>query len=209
MSVVQTTTEMSLPRPSAQQLLDGTGEIGRIDGQRLEFTGFADLAEAAAAAWVAHAALERRRAKSWREPAPYLERPQLYLVRSDEHEWIEAAGKRLARLVRPNPPGNRPHSNEADEISTSCFGIEIAIPPDTSELTIDSSAYVIYLALRRSGLRWSIRSEESVPDPTAATRPGDESRRSCRPSIPGLTMKQEPEVEDALIGEPVVIVNVG
>src|SRR4051812_34759654 len=101
---------MSLPPPSVQQLLDGTGEVGRIDGHQLGFTGFADPAEAAAAAWIAHTALERRRAKSRREPAPYLEQPQLHLVRSDEDEWIEAAGQRLARLLRPNLHGNGQNS---------------------------------------------------------------------------------------------------
>jgi hypothetical protein len=124
-----------------------------------------DPAEAAAAAWVAHVALETSRAKSGREEPPHLEWPELNLVRSGEHEWIVAEGKRLARLVRPKLAGGSSHSNEADQISAGCFGIEIILPPDPSEVTIGSSAYVIYLALRRSGLRWSIRSEESVPDP--------------------------------------------
>ena len=182
--------------------MDGTGEVGSIDGNRVEFTGFADPAEAAAAAWVAHVALERRRAKSRREEPPHLERPELYLVRSGQHEWIVAEGKRLARLVRPKLAGTRSHSDEVDEISASCFGIEIVLPPDPSEVTIRSSAYVIYLALRRSGLRWSIRSEESVPDPAGGTRRGDEPMRSCRSIAQGLTAKQAPEVEMLSSEEP-------
>jgi len=178
---------MSVPPPPAEQLVDGTGEVGSIDGNRVEFTGFADPAEAAAAAWVAHVALERRRAKSRREEPPYLERPELYLAGSGEHEWIVAEGKRLARLVRPKLAVSRSHANEVDEISASCFGIEIILPPDPSEVTIGSSAYVIYLALRRSGLRWSIRSEESVLDPVGGMRRGDEPVRSCRTIADGLT----------------------
>lgn len=148
---------MSAPSPLAEQLVDGTGEVGSIDGNRVELTGFPDPAEAAAAAWIAHVALDRRDAKRRREESPHLERPELYLVRSGEDEWIVAEGKRLARLVRPKPGGGRSHSNGADEVSAGCFGIEIVLPPDPSEVTIGSSAYVIYLALRRSGLRWSIR----------------------------------------------------
>ncbi|HEY6826981.1 MAG TPA: hypothetical protein VI259_08985 [Gemmatimonadaceae bacterium] len=126
--------------------MDGTGDVGSIDGNRVEFTGFADPAEAATAAWVAHVALERRRAKSSREEPAHLERPELGLVRSGEHEWIVADGKRLARLVRPKLAGTRANSNEADESSASCFGIEMILPPDPSEVTIGSSAYAIDLA---------------------------------------------------------------
>ena len=186
---------MSVPPSPAEQLVDGTGDVGSIAGNRVEFTGFADPAEAATAAWVAHVALERRRAKSSREEPAHSERPELGLVRSGEHEWIVADGKRLARLVRPKLAGTRANSNEADESSASCFGIEMILPPDPSEVTIGSSAYAIYLALRRSGLRWSIRSEESVPDPAGGTQRGDESVRSCRSIAQGLTAKQTPDVE--------------
>jgi len=181
---LSTTTLMSLPSATAVRLVDGTGEVGSIDGSRVEFTGFADPGEAAAAAWVAHAALERRRAKSRREEPPHLERPELYLVRSGEDEWIVGEGKRLARLVRPKLQDCRSPSNEADETSASCFGIEVVLSPDPSELMIGSSAYVIYLALRRSGLRWSIRSEESVPDPAGGMPRGGEPMRSCRSIAP-------------------------
>ena len=52
------------------------------------------------ATWIAHVALGRRRAKSRRKPAPYFESPSLKLVREDMHEWIEATGMRIGRLVR-------------------------------------------------------------------------------------------------------------
>lgn len=193
---------MSSPPPPGVHLLDGTGEVGLIDGNRVEFTGFADPGEAAAAAWVAHVALERRRAKSMREQPAYSERPELYLARSGEHEWIVAEGKRLARLVRRELNGSHPHSNDADAISASCFGIEIALPLDPSGITIESSAYVIYLALRRSGLHWSIRSEGSIPHPPDDMRDGGQAMRSCRSATRGLAAKQAPESESVASDEP-------
>ena len=163
MSASRITTRMPVPPPRQFQLLDGTGLVGWIDANRLEITGFADPAEAAAAAWVAHVALERRRAKWRQEDPPRLEAPQLFLARSAGQDWITGAGKRLARLVRPNLQDNSRNPNDAAAVSTEWFGIEIEFPADTSGLTVGSSAHVVYLALRRSGVRWSARSRESVP----------------------------------------------
>jgi hypothetical protein len=83
-------------------------------------------------------------------------------VQSDGLEWIEAAGTRLARLVRPGEYDHQPHSDDAQDGPAPCFGIEIGLPADTSAIRIRSSAYVIYTGLRRSGLHWTIRSERSV-----------------------------------------------
>ena len=134
------------PPPRASRLLDETGVVGGIDSDRLRFTGFSTLEEAAAAAWVAHVALERRAAKSRREPAPYLEPNALQLVRSEDGEWIQSGATRLARLVRPAGP-------------SAWFGIEVVLPPNASELMIGSSAQVVYRGLRRSNVRWPIRDE--------------------------------------------------
>ena len=164
MSGHRITTQLPLPPPNLFQLLDGTGPVGWMDGNRLEFTGFADAAEAATAAWVADVALERRRAKRRGEAAPYVDPPQLFLVRSGEDEWITAAGKRIARLVRPHLQDSRPHANEAGA-STGWFGLEITLPADASELSVGSSAYVVYRALRRSGVPWSVRYHEPMPVP--------------------------------------------
>lgn len=199
MSASRITTQMPLPPPRAFQLSDGTGPVGWIDENRVEFTGFADPVEAAAAAWVAHVGLERRRAKSRREAPPYVEAPELFLMRSGGHEWITAPGKRLARLVRPDLQDSPPHPNEAADVSARWFGIEIAFPPDASELTIGSSAHVIYLALRRSGLPWSIRSHELVLAPAAALLRAEEPRIVLRSGTTRLAATQALEVEHALI----------
>jgi hypothetical protein len=164
MSTVQTVPRGALPPPArASTLLDETGIIGGTDANRLTFTGFASINEAAAAAWIARAALERRAAKSRREAAPYFEREPLQLVTSDDGEWIQAEETRLARLIRPPEP-------------SAWFGIEVVLPANASQLTIDSSAHVVYRALRRSGARWPIRDVAVVPTDAAgkaSTEPAD------------------------------------
>jgi hypothetical protein len=148
------------PPPAAFTLLDGTGTIGWIVGHRLGFTGFSSVAEAGEAAWIAHQALERRAAKSRGEPAGYLEPTAMQLVRSDGTEWIESAETRLARLIRPEQRA----AEDSDNRSEPWFGIEVGLQPDASELTIGSSAHVVYRALRRSGMRWPIRDRVPLTD---------------------------------------------
>ena len=70
---------------------------------------------------------------------------------------------------------------------------------DASELTIGSSAHVIYLALRRSGLPWSIRPHELVLAPAAAVLRAEEPRIVLRAGAARLTATQALEVENALI----------
>ena len=155
MSASQSLPRMPLPPPEAVTLLDGTGTVGWIEGQRLGFTGFASVGEAAAAAWVAHVALERRAAKSRREATPYLEPTALELVSSDGSEWIRSGATRLARLIRPAERGT-------DERGDSWFGIDVALAPDESAIVIGSNAHVVYRALRRSGVQWPIRDRAAV-----------------------------------------------
>jgi len=161
-------TAASTPLPPLDiTLLDATGQLGWIAGNRLGFTGFADEAEASAAAWIAHVALERRRAKRDRAPAPRTERPPVYLATSGEEEWIEIPGRRLALLLRPEEPKSPTVSDAATNSRTDWFGMEIVFPEDTSALTMGSSANVIYRGLRRSGLQWSIRAQDATTPITA------------------------------------------
>lgn len=161
MSALQTPRPSRPRRPAAFRLLDDTGTVGWIVGNRLGFTGFSSIPQAATAAWVAHVALERRAAKSRREPAPYLEPVAMAVVRSDGSEWIEAAGTRLARLVRPP----QRITDDVENPRESWFGMEVVLFDDDSELTTGSSAHVVYRALRRSGISWPIRNR-----PVGATR---------------------------------------
>ena len=154
MSALLTTAQTSLPPPVAFQLQDGTGAIGWVVDNRIGFTGFADPSEAAFAAWIARVTLEQRGAESRREPPPHFESPSLTLAREGVHEWIEATGRRIGRLVRHEEAKKLVGSN-APTSEEHWFAMEIALPPTAGELTIASSAHVIYRGLRRSGLRWS------------------------------------------------------
>jgi hypothetical protein len=141
-------TPRSTPLPAHDiKLLDATGPLGWIAGNRLGFTGFADEAEASAAAWIAHVALERRRAKRELGPAPRAERAALCLARAGKEEWIEASGRRLALLVRPDASEPQTLAKEATNRSAGWYGLEIVFPEDTSALTMGSSAHVIYRGL--------------------------------------------------------------
>jgi len=164
---LRTSTPKPILPPHDITLRDATGPVGWIAGNRLGFTGFADTVEASAAAWIASLALERRRAKRQRGPAPQAKQPQLYLIRSGEREWIETRGERLALLVRPDRSKSRTVGSEATKASASWYGLEMVFPADTSELTMRSSGYAIYRGLRRSGLRWSIRTHNPAAPMTA------------------------------------------
>jgi hypothetical protein len=157
MSILPTTSQLAVPPPRRvhARLLDGTGEVGWIANQRLGFTGFATLNEAMVGAWVAHVALERRAAKSRREPAPYID-SALRLTREAEDEWIEVANKHVARLLRPVQP-REARADEEELGPGKWFGFEIPFPAATPALDIDSSAHVVYRGLRRSGVPWAIR----------------------------------------------------
>jgi len=160
-----TPTSTPLP-PHDIKLSDAARPVGWITGNRLGFTGFADEAEASAAAWIAHVALERRHAKRDLGPAPRAEAPPLSLARAGKEEWIEAPGRRLALLVRPDALEPQRPADEATDRTGGWYGLEIVFPEDTSALTMGSSAHVIYRGLRRSGLRWSVRAQNSTT-PTA------------------------------------------
>jgi len=167
MSQPPSTAMATPPPPHGIKLLDATGALGWIAGNRLGFAGFADVTEASAAAWIANLALERRRAKRELGPAPHAERPPLSLVTYGQQEWIEAPGKRLALLVRPGRTRSQALASEANEPLARSYGVEIVFPEGTSRLTMGSSAHVVYRGLRRSGLRWSIRAQ----DPAAPNAP--------------------------------------
>src|SRR3954469_2091308 len=195
MQLSRMTSQLPMPPPRSvyARLLDGTGTIGWIGEKRLGFTGFATLNEAVAAAWVTHIALERRAAKSRREPAPYIEStPQL--SREAENEWIEVANERVARLLRPGRTPAVPADEEAPA-TINWFGFEILFPPGTPALEIDSSAHVIYRGLRRAGVRWAGR---SAPPVNSATIEAAAATPTAMPEVPlDHTRARTLEVEHA------------
>jgi hypothetical protein len=165
MSNTKTTVQLAAPppRPMISRLSDGTGAVGWIGDGRLGFTGFATLGHAATAAWVAHVALERRRAKSRREPAPHIE-PKLELLVTGNEEWLTIEGKRVARLLSPAPASELSPTGIVPP-GEAWFGFELVFPADVSSFEIESSAHVVYRAVRRSGVGWPMRANGSTDSP--------------------------------------------
>lgn len=174
-----TPTSTPLP-PHDIKLSDAARPVGWITGNRLGFTGFADEAEASAAAWIAHVALERRHAKRDLGPAPRAEAPPLSLARAGKEEWIEAPGRRLALLVRPDALEPQRPADEATDRTGGWYGLEIVFPEDTSALTMGSSAHLVYRGLRRSGLRWGVRAQKSTTPTAFSVDEAPHPPRECR-----------------------------
>jgi hypothetical protein len=146
-NVEHSTNQHALPPPGADELTDGDRVVGWIVDDRVGFGGFATAQEAAHAAWVAYRTMERRRAwESGARPLPIDIEP-LTIHRRDDAEVIAASGRDVATLVRPDAG---PRSAKAS------FGFEISLPHATDALALRASAYHMYRALRRSGVRWEM-----------------------------------------------------
>lgn len=145
--VEHSTNQHALPPPGADELTDGDRVVGWLVDDRVGFGGFATAQEAAHAAWVAYRTMERRRAwETGSRPLPIDIEP-LTIHRRDDTEVIAASGRDVATLVRPDA-GQR--------AVTASYGFEIALPHALDELTLRASAYHMYRALRRSGIRWEM-----------------------------------------------------
>ncbi|HEY0970255.1 MAG TPA: hypothetical protein VGE02_04665 [Gemmatimonadales bacterium] len=142
------TTYMATPPPTPRlDMADGDTAIGWIDGMAIGFCGFHDEAEAAHAAWVAYRTMSRRFARGGGHRMPPIDIESVSLDRSGEVEMILAGGRPIATLVRPG----------ADSRSgPDSFGFELQAPTPADELTMRSTAYLVYRTLRRSGIRWAM-----------------------------------------------------
>lgn len=166
-------THMALPPPSSVvlDLAVGGTVVGWIDGTAIGFRGFGDAFEALHAAWVAHRTVARRFARrDSRRPLPVDSEP-LSLDRQGETDVVLAGGRPIAVLRRPDPDGRVGDG----------FGFELCVPPPADELTVRSTARLVYRTLRRSGIRWAmwapaarVETAPSAPAPTTAPAPSDE-----------------------------------
>lgn len=135
-------------------LMDGHRRYGWIAGDRVGFVGFGDHVEAVQAAWVAHRTVVRRLARS-PGAAPMSDDVRTFaLVWYGEDEMILANETPIAVLVRPDRDGaSHPDS----------YGFVIRIPGDADHLDVRATAYRIYLALKSSGIRWTLRRANVPP----------------------------------------------
>lgn len=138
---------IALPPPMALDLIDGERVVGWIADRAFGFSGFANEAEAAGAAWVAYRTVARQLARRHgTRPIPIDIEP-LALARDGNREVILASNREIGTLVRPSMNSR---SGQAS------FGFEIRMPAPTDELTVRSFAHLAYRTLRRSGVRWKM-----------------------------------------------------
>ena len=145
-------------------LMDGDRRYGWIAGDRVGFVGFGDHVEAVQAAWVAHRTVMRRLARSPAAAAAMSDDARTFaLVSYGEDEMILANETPIAVLVRPDRDG----ASDRDS-----YGFVIRIPGDADHLDVRATAYRIYLALKSSGIRWTLRRANVSPAaPEQDTRP--------------------------------------
>lgn len=131
------------PPPLELQLVDFDRPIGWIHSNRVGFSGFGSEEEAMGAAAVAEHAMQQRLARR----LGVAERPRsdraLSLDRSTTPPHVLLGNEAIATLIAP-----------ADPEGGDGFGFEVVVPGPGDELTMRSTAYMLYRALRRSGVPW-------------------------------------------------------
>ena len=139
---------LGLPPPTLDfDLTDGDVTVGCATGDTIAFRGFASETEAAHAAWLAHRTLRRHLARrDGTRPIPVDTLPLAIRPRDGgEGEEILAGGEPIATLVRPRPEGG-----------DDSFGFALRATGTRNELRLRAKAYLVYRALRKSGIRWAL-----------------------------------------------------
>jgi hypothetical protein len=152
--------------------------VGWADGDVFAFLGFADVAEASGAAWVAYRTVARRLARRTGRPLPPVDIQQVSLRRRGDHDVIVTGSLEVAQLIRPVESGGT-------------YGFAIRVPGPADELTLRSLAYLAYRTLRRSGTRWSMWRPVDAP----STPPSRAGAKQTRPKLSYLD------------GQPKLVVN--
>jgi hypothetical protein len=127
----------SLPPPL--ELRDDELVVGRIDGDVVLFHGFDSAGAAARAAAVAHQAMLRRLARGNGGTPSASESDPGAARRASDGPNTPANARPVASVLR---------SGDAD------FAFEIRVPAPIDEVRVRSMAYVMYRALRSSGITW-------------------------------------------------------
>jgi len=154
MTTMLSPERLAVPPPHApdrrtMDLMDVDQQVGWINGDRVGFRGFATDEEAAHAAWVAHRTMTRRLARSHNlRPVPIGSEP-LALQRAGDEELVVASSGPVATLIRPDHDG--PGGDDS-------YGFELSVPQPADEVLVRAMAHLIYRTLRKSGVRWTRRS---------------------------------------------------
>ncbi|HJU90419.1 MAG TPA: hypothetical protein VJ672_13570 [Gemmatimonadaceae bacterium] len=138
---------IGLPPPAAWNLVDGDRLVGWTRDTRIGFRGFADQTEAVHAAWVAYRTLARRLARTHgMSPVP-IDSARLGVHHNEERQSIVAGQSVIGTLFRPG---------DESPTGSESFAFEVVLPHDADELEVRALAYLMYRALRKSGLRWAL-----------------------------------------------------
>lgn len=184
------TSHLATPPPAARRdLLAGDTVFGWIDGMTIGFRGFRDEAEAVHAAWVAYRTMSRRFAREGRRRPLPIDTEPMSLERSADVEHILAAGRPIGTLVRPGPDS---HSGP------DSFGFELQLPRPADELTLRSTAHLLYLTLRRSGIRWGMW----APAPRERANPATTRATDLAPAAPATDLATSRPTHTATVAAP-------
>jgi hypothetical protein len=149
--------------PPQLELRDADRVVGWIEGDVVRFRGFDSQRGAAQAAAVAHQAMLRRLARGSRA-TPSANESDLSTVRRAADDAIARAnGRPVASVLRSFVDGLR-SADRGD------FAFEIRVPEPIDELRMRGMAYVMYRALRSSGVAWPLLRRAS-PAEELATAP--------------------------------------
>jgi hypothetical protein len=160
--------------PSPLELRDGDVLVGRIDGDVVSFRGFGSQADAAQAAAIAHQAMLRRLARGSRDTSSPNESDLAAVRRASDHANGRGNSRPVASVLRAVVDGIR-GGNGGD------FAFEIRVPPPIHEVRMRGMAYVMYRALRSSGVAWPLLRPAVAPEelPVGAAQ-SDARKQSAR-----------------------------
>jgi hypothetical protein len=147
--------------PPLFELHDADRLVGWIDGDVVRFRGFGSERSASHAAVVAHVAMRRRLARGSRVPASESEADLGAIRRATDRANATASGRPVASVLR----------TFLDRIDggTGDFAFEVRVPPPIDELRMRGMAYVMYRALRSSGIAWPLVHPDAAPEALTAT----------------------------------------
>jgi len=147
--------------PPPLELRDGDLLIGWIDGDMVRFRGFGSARGAAHAAVVAQQAMLRRLARGNRATASEMEADLGTLRRMTDRANATANGRPIASVLRSLFDG-------IGGGSSGDFTFELRVPSPIDELRMRGMAYVMYRALRSSGVVWPLLRPAAVPEALTA-----------------------------------------
>lgn len=148
--------------PPRLELRDGDRLVGLIDGDIVRFRGFGTESGAARAAAIAHQAMLRRLARGNRGTTSETEANLSTVRRTTDHANATTNGRPVGRVLR-----FLAESMDGDD--TGDFAFEVRVPAPIDEVRMRGMAYVMYRALRSSGVAWPLFRPATAPEIPAAT----------------------------------------